>query len=104
MLSDKQMQDKYIRKGFSEIHWKGSDKKLNHFALIKKLQHEYPEEIKQLIIKIKDNFKAEDIKIIIENIDNNLPVNLKKHKLQDERKELMFKLINLRFNKLIELI
>lgn len=104
MLTDKQMQDKYIRKGVSEIHWKGNDKKLNHFELIKKLQEEYPEEIKRVITKIKDNFKAENIKIIIENIDKNLPINLKKHNLLKERKELMFKLINLRFNKLIELI
>ncbi|MEE9408917.1 MAG: hypothetical protein V3V28_12675 [Polaribacter sp.] len=104
ILTDKQMQDKYIRKGVSEIHWKGNDKKLNHFDLIKKLQEEYPEEIKQVINQIKDNFKTENIKIIIENIDKNLPINLKKHNLPKERKELMFKLINLRFNKLIKLI
>ncbi|MFK8061324.1 MAG: hypothetical protein AB8B78_14705 [Polaribacter sp.] len=104
MINDKQMLDKYIRNGVSEIHWEGNDKKLNHFKLIKSLQEEYSEEIYLLITKIKSNFKAENIKIIIENIDKNLPINLKKHKLQEERKELMFKLINLRFNKLIELI
>lgn len=104
MINDKQMQDKYIRKGVSEIHWEGNDKKLNHFELIKSLQIEYPEEIKLLINKVADNFKSEDIEVIVNNIDNNLPKELKNHKLPIERKVLMVKLINLRFNKLIELI
>jgi hypothetical protein len=104
MINDKQMQDKYIRKGVSEIHWEGNDKKLNHFELIKLLQLEYPEEIKLLINKVADNFKSEEIEIIVNNIDKNLPKELKSHKLPIERKELMVKLINLRFNKLLELI
>jgi hypothetical protein len=104
ILNDKQMQDKYIRKGVSEIHWEGNDKKLNHFELIKLLQLEYPEEIKLLINKINNHFKPEDIEVIIKNIDINLPKELKNHKLPIERKELMVKLINLRFNKLLELI
>ena len=104
MLKDRQMQNKYIRKGVSEIHWEGNDKKLNHFELIKLLKLEYPEEIKLLINKIANNFKLEDIEVIINNIDVNLPKELKNHKLPIERKELMLKLINLRFNKLLELI
>jgi hypothetical protein len=104
MLNDKQMQDAYIRKGVSEIHWEGKNKKLNHFELIKSLQLEYPEEIKLLINKVDAIFKSEDIKVIINNIDKNLPKELKTHKLPIERKKLMVKLINLRFNKLLELI
>ena len=42
--------------------------------------------------------------IVTNNIDKNLPKELKIHKLPIERKELMVKLINLRFNKLLELI
>jgi hypothetical protein len=104
MLTDKQMQDRYMREGVSEIHWEGNSKKLNHFELIKALQNEYPEEINFLINKVATNFKSEDIEIIINNIDKNLPKELKNHKLPIERKELMVKLINLRFNKLLELI
>jgi hypothetical protein len=104
MINDKQMQDKYIRNGVSEIHWEGKDKKLNHFELIKLLQLEYPEEIKLLINKIAENFKSEEIEVIVNNIDKNLPKELKIHKLPIERKKLMVKLINLRFNKLLELI
>jgi hypothetical protein len=104
MINDKQMQDKYIRNGVSEIHWEGKDKKLNHFELIKLLQLEYPEEIKLLINKIAANFKSEEIEVIVNNIDKNLPKELKIHKLPIERKKLMVKLINLRFNKLLELI
>ena len=54
--------------------------------------------------KVAKIFKSEHIKVIVNNIDKNLPKELKIHKLPIERKELMVKLINLRFNKLLELI
>lgn len=102
MNKDQQMLEKYIKNGVSEIHWLG--KKVNHFELIKLLQVEYPEEIKYLINKVSANFNEEKIAEIIENIDINIPDELKKHKLHPSRKELMIKLINLRFNKLLQLI
>ncbi|RCS26470.1 hypothetical protein DUT90_11980 [Polaribacter sp. WD7] len=101
MITDNQMIAKYLKNGTSEIHWLG--KKLNHFDLISRLKEEYPEQIKKLIYKIEVNFNEKNINEIIQNIDQNLPIQLKKHKLHPLRKELMIKLINLRFNKLLEL-
>ena len=104
MNNDPQMLDKYLRKGVSEIHWEGESRKLNHFELIKSLQAEYSDEIEKLIKRVIDNFDAGNIELIINNIDQNLPKELNNHKLPEERKELMVKLINLRFKKLSELI
>jgi hypothetical protein len=103
MLNDKQMLEAHIRKGTSEIHWHGIDNKLNHFELIKVLQKEYPTEIGRLIKKVKDKYSAANIKAIIDNIDNNLPQDLINHKLAENRKDLMVKLITLRVEKLLEL-
>jgi len=104
MNNDTQMLDNYLRKGVSEIHWEGESRKLNHFELIKSLQAEYSDEIEKLIKRVIDNFDAANIELIINNIDQNLPKELNNHKLPEERKELMVKLINLRFKKLSELI
>lgn len=103
MLVDKQMIEAYIRKGTSEIHWEGLSDKQNHFDLIRLLKKEYPNEIKYFIKKVKEKFKSENIKLIIDNIDNNLPEDLKIYKLPDNRKNLMLKLITLRIEKLMEL-
>jgi len=67
------------------------------------LKKEYPNEIKVLIKRVREKFKPENIKLIIDNIDSELPDELKKHKLPENRKNLMVKLITLRVQKLMEL-
>lgn len=104
MLSDVQMQDKYLRKGTSEIHWQGVDGKLNHFELLERLQVDYRPTIKIVLERLIDKFDEKIISDIILNLDKNLPVELNKHKLSDDRKNLMIKLITLRYNKLASLI
>jgi len=103
MISDKQMLEAYIKKGVSEIHWKGIRKKQNHFELIKLLKKEYSSQIISLIKKVQENYSEEKIIEIINNVDNNLPDNLKKHKLPQNRKELMVKLVTLRIERLLEI-
>jgi len=102
MLNDSQMIEAYIRKGESEIHWKGYLKKKKHFELIELLAELYPAEIKKIIFGVKEKYNSESIKKIIENIDTNVPTNLINFKLSETRKQLMFKLVTLRIEKLIQ--
>lgn len=104
MLQDKQMMEAYTRKGTSEIHWEGIDKKLNHFGLVKLVMHEYEVDVRRIIAEIKKKYNSEILKNIIFNIDSELPDKLKAFKLSEQRKELMYKLITLRLEKLFILV
>ncbi|MDD2984598.1 MAG: hypothetical protein PHQ74_14550 [Crocinitomicaceae bacterium] len=101
MLLDKQMLESYVKKGTSEIHWEG--KKLNHFELINLVKKEYPSEVKKLVDNVRRLYDSEKIKELIFNIDDNLPNELSIYKLNQNRKELMIKLITLRIEKLLKL-
>lgn len=101
-INDSQMIESYIRKGESEIHWEGHLKKRKHFELIKLLLEHYPTETKKFITRVKEKYNSESIKKIIENIDTNLPVDLINFKLSETRKQLMFKLVTLRIEKLTQ--
>jgi hypothetical protein len=102
MLKDSQMIEAYVRKGESEIHWKGFDKKRKHFELIELILKDYSEETMKYILRIKENYNSELIGKIIEDVDINLPDNLINLKLSNSRKKLMFKLVTLRIEKLIK--
>jgi hypothetical protein len=102
MLNDFQMVEAYIRKGESEIHWEGNLNKRKHFELIELLLKNYPTETKKYITRVKENCNSEYIRGIIENIDINVPTNLINFKLSETRKELMYKLVTLRIEKLIQ--
>lgn len=104
MIVDSQMIESYIRKGESEIHWEGLEKKSKHFELVTLLLQNYPNQTKRIILRVKDNFDKNKIKEIIDNIDCKLPEELINYKLSNSRKELMYKLITLRIEKLVELI
>lgn len=104
MLNDAQMLIAYIKKGESEIHWEGLEKKSKHFELVSLLFDNYPEQTKKYVNRIKDKFDSQKIKEIIENIDLNLPKELINFKLSDSRKKLMFKLLTLRIETLLKLI
>ena len=97
------MLEVYVRKGESEIHWEGLGKKSKHFELVALLIQNYPNETKRIILRTKNNFNKIKIKEIIDNIDSKLPNELINYKLSNYRKELMYKLITLRIEKLVEL-
>lgn len=101
ILKDSQMIEAYIRKGESEIHWKGLDKKRKHFELLELILKDFPKETKEYISRVKENYNSELIKKLIEEVDIYLPDNLINLKLSSSRKKLMFKLITLRIEKLI---
>ncbi|WP_432222705.1 hypothetical protein ACRASX_05620 [Flavobacterium sp. TMP13] len=102
MVNDSQMIEAYVRKGESEIHWQGHLKKRKHFELIELLLDQYPNETKKIIIRIKKVYNSESIKEIIKNIDENIPNDLIKFKLSETRKQLMYKLVTLRIEKLTQ--
>lgn len=103
-VENPQMIEAYIRKGTSEIHWEGNLKKRKHFELIELLLENYPTETKKYIERVKENYNSESIKGIIENIDINVPTDLINFKLSETRKQLMFKLVTLRIEKLIQFL
>jgi hypothetical protein len=102
MLGDSQMIEAYVRKGESEIHWAGNAKKKKHFELIELLLEYYPTETKRFIGRVKEKYDSDAIEDIIEKIDINVPTDLINFKLSETRKQLMFKLVTLRIEKLIK--
>jgi len=98
MLSDRNMLDAYINRGKAEIRWENEH--LSHFGLIEKVKDEYPSEVNAIIDVVSNRFNEQRLREIVSNIDRNLPENLNIHKLPVERKELISKMITLRFNKL----
>lgn len=101
-IKDSQMIESYVRKGESEIHWEGFLNKRKHFELIELLLDQYPVETRKKIEKVKEKYNSELIKNIIENIDFNIPTDLINFKLSETRKQLMYKLVTLRIEKLIQ--
>lgn len=97
------MLDSYINRGSSEIHWEGSKDKKKHFELLNLLKEEYPSEILKIIERVRSKYSSKDIERIVNNVDMNLPEVLSDHKLSENRKELMIKLITLRLERLFEL-
>ncbi len=102
MLKDKSMLEAYIRRGVSEIHWEGE--KLNHFELISEINKIYPEAVKKIVSRVKRKFDEKTIQKSVENIDLKLPKYLEEHKLPNDRKEFVIKLIALRVQTLLEII
>lgn len=103
MLLDNNMLQAYVRKGESEIHWEGFEKKKKHFELINLVKEMHKDQVCEIIDRVVNKFKKEDIQSIIFNIDRNIPPHLSQYKLADNRKELMNKIINLRIEKLKEI-
>lgn len=103
-INNHQMLEAYLKKGKAEIHWNGFEKKCSHFELVTLIIQNYPEQTKKIFNRVKEKFDEEIVKKIIENIDSNLPEELINFKLSENRKKLMFKLITLRIEKLLELI
>lgn len=104
ILNNKESLERYISKGESEIHWTNEPKKKKHFELIELVKKENETFVKSKIQDIQRRVDFKSIKYIIDNIDNNLPMELNMYKLGDHRKELMFKLITLRLELLFKII
>ncbi len=102
LIKDSMMMEAYIRRGDAEIHWNGE--KLNHFDLIREINKEYTDVVRNTIENIKAKFSKDTIQDIIQKIDMNLPSQLIMYKLPDKRKEFIIKLVTLRVEKLMSII
>lgn len=103
MLSNEQEIEKYVSKGFAEIHWESN--KISHFELVSKLleNNDLKAFVKETLERILKQFDLKKIEDIILNIDKEL-IDLKNPNiLPNERKELVLKLLTLRLNKLREI-
>lgn len=103
MLTDKVQLDAYLRRGLAEVHWEG--KKLNHFDLISNIQEtSYAEIVNSAIRQTLEKFDGTKIEGLINRVDDLVPVEMAQYKLPEIRKDLIFKLITLRSQKLGALI
>lgn len=96
LLNDKNMLDAYVKKGVSEIHWEGEEKKKNHFNLIELIETKHRAKVLSVILNIKEKYSLDALRHIINHADSKLPDDLRQFKLEEHRKELMFKLVTLR--------
>lgn len=107
MLKDKIQFDSFINRGQSEIRWDESEKKLNHFELIKRIKEEHTAVVIATINKVISLYDENKIHDIVFNIDKALPDEFRineKWTLSDNRKELIYRLIGERFNRLKNII
>lgn len=101
-LNDRQAINSYINKGKSEVRWEIGGKP-KHFELLEKLYVVFPEvfnDVKDFISKV---YSFENLEILINNIDNNLPLEYQNYKLSEKRKKLILKLVSLRVEKFISI-
>lgn len=104
MLTDSVQLEAYINRGRSEIHWEGEKQKLKHFDLIHKIaDNGYQNIIIETIDRLKSKYNKTKIADIINGIDNCIPQEYSLHKIPQERKDFLIKLVSLRVTKLFEL-
>lgn len=101
MLRDENQLNSYMSKGVAEIRWTENSKKPKHFDLIQFLKTEYDDVISQVLQSVQSKINDELIRETIFRIDENLPTYLSQHKLTEDRKELMYKLVTLRLKTLL---
>ncbi|MDR0574740.1 MAG: hypothetical protein LBG96_12045 [Tannerella sp.] len=104
MLQNSKMLESYIDRDKCEIRWE--DNKLSHYELINKIRKEteYRGVIENEIKRVASIFKTEEIEKTVNNIDLDLPENLKEQKMPENRKNLIVKLLSLRFERLKDIL
>ncbi len=105
MLRDDNMVKAFINRGTSEIHWTEHLKKLNHFDLIKQVKKKHRKIVINYIKTVINLYDKDNIRKIVFSVDDELPTQLKeKFGLTLSRKELIYKLIDNRFERLKTLL
>ncbi len=103
MLANEQEIQKYIEKGLAEIHWESN--KISHFELLNKLLESegLKDYVNKTLERILKKFDAKSIEEAVLNVDKELVELGNPNIFPKERKELVLKLLPLRFNKLREI-
>lgn len=105
MLKNDVMLNSFINRGKYEIRWNNDGTKLNHFELIQNIYTKYPDIVLSIINKVISLYDKNKIREIVFNIDKELPQDLKeRHLLSGPRKELIYKMINERYERLKKII
>lgn len=98
LLSNENQLLKYVNEGKAEVHWK--NKKLSHFGLVLELMNSsYIEEVRKAG-SFLSKIDAETVKNIVNEVDASLPEAWKHYKIPNARKELIYKLVTSRAEKL----
>ncbi len=95
LISDENKLLKYIANGKAEIRF-SEGRKPSHQEVLNFLLKEHPKLFLEIQSRIRKIFNENDLRQIVYNLDARLPQELKEHKLSDNRKELMIKLVTLR--------
>ena len=91
--------NRYIERGPSEIHWKGT--KMSHFMLLKGLMKtEHQASISSIIDRVRNKYSKESVQSLLNEIDQNVA---NKNKIPEERKRLIVNMIDLRYTRLVSL-
>jgi len=100
MLKNNEELDAYINRGESEIHWEAEKPKF--FKMIENIKKsQYAPELLAILNRLKAKHNKEEIKTIINTIDDCVPPELQFCKIPPNRKELLVILVTLRFEKLM---
>jgi hypothetical protein len=90
---------KYIKRGKSEIHWE--NKKIDHFSLLNEiLSSNYANELKIIVKRVIIRYESEKLEQLIFDLDKNSDKQFSEYNLPQNRKEVIFKMIDLRISKL----
>lgn len=93
----------YIDRGLAEIHW--NNEKLTHFALIRQLlDSKYEETVTKVINRVNLRWNGLKIASLLESVDAEVPETHAQYRLPKARKELIFRIISLRRQRLVNLL
>jgi hypothetical protein len=102
LISNSEQLNKYVSKGLCEIHWEG--RKLSHFDFVNKLMETgYAEDLRKAGSFLKMDISTFIIDLL-GKIDVDLPDHLSFYRIPESRKQLIYKLLTLRSQKLLELL
>ncbi|SFS98233.1 HipA domain-containing protein [Sphingobacterium wenxiniae] len=103
MLLDKQMLAAYITRGTSELHW-NTKQKVSHITLVRLLKETEPKDLFEIASHFLKKWDENKIYNLITTLDQVLPDEHSFYKISPERKELIFKLLTLRFERITNIL
>lgn len=99
LLSSPRDLNDYVERGKSEIHWQ--QLKLSHFNLIRKLlETEHEKSLQNIVRALTRRFNPGEWADLVQKVDRNVPEDFAHFRIPDSRKELIFRVISLRFEKI----
>lgn len=103
MMENELMMSAYVdNKSKSEIRWKVG-KKPTHFELLFYVKSCYPNDFMRIEQMLRANYSLENMKVLIQSLDEQLPSELSHFKLAHYRKDFMIKVVALRIEKILQL-